>query len=214
MIKNKNLTQEKILSYIFWFLFFLILISFLTHYYNVLEYKKNTYKGLLSYYYNEKNQQWETEYYIKGKKYIIPFYSDPKEFENYSVFGREINDRPTYIFLVFRNESNYSIITTSFFNLARVLNPKGYYSFVYLYPAILKENNTIEVILNRNSSRKIQGYIDCNMKEALFIILDDKSNNYIRLNNSCVFLNGNNTDILKGVDKLTIILLKNLEEKD
>lgn len=213
MEKEKNLVKERILSNLFWLLFFILVFSFFIHYYNIVKYKENTYRGLLNYYYNEKKQNWETIYYIKGQKYIIPFYSNPKEFENYRVLGRDFNKNPNYIFLVFKNDSNYSIITTAFFNLARILNPKGYYSFVYLYPAELRDNKYIVISLNKDSSKKVEGFLDCDMRDALFIVIDDKKESSIILKDSCIFVNGKKEEVLKGVDMLSVILLKKLEEK-
>jgi hypothetical protein len=213
--KQKNELKEQILYYLFWFLFFLIILSLFINYYQRIEYQKNHYKGLLSYYYNEKTQKWETKYFIKNQEYIIPFYSEPQKFEKVPVIAyQKLNKNPQYVFLVFQNNSNYSVIATSFFNLARVLNPKGYYSFIYLYPAVLEKNKTIK-ILSKNMSEITKGYINCNMNKALFIVINDSSNtSNVILNKSCIFINGNKTDIFKSVDKATIVLLKGLKEKN
>jgi len=212
--KEKLKRQERFFFYLFWFLIFLIIFGVFKYFYD-LKTQQLFYKGKYGvYYYDAQGKTWNLNFAFNNQTYIVPFEMHPREFENVNItLLNKYNNMPDYIILAYRNNTNLSYIVKSTVNLGRILNVLGYISFYYLYPAyLIKKNNTLYVeILNRNLSKLSEGPLECNMRKALFIILEPESNeSKLIFNGSCIYVKGKGLNFSREIDKLTLVFMDTL----
>jgi hypothetical protein len=207
--RTKLKKKEKLFTNLLIFLLFLTVISFFYFQIQKEKFDKNIYYGRYAIYYKSLDngkERWFYSFILNGKRIDVPLYNNPKNFEtlNISVVNSPVFNKN--IVIVFYKKDNLSVITTATFNLARVLLALGYVNGKNLFISYL-DNNTVNVV---NSSFDViaKGPLVCNSSLTTFIVLNasNKEDGNIIFNKSCIFLRGNNENLLKAVDLFDVLL--------